>query len=63
MIKCCKDCPDRHRACHDDCDLYISEKKRDNEIKRRQQRFKLEEEMTYSSNLKRKSVRNKHAEV
>ena len=25
-ITCCKDCTDRHRACHDSCQRYIAEK-------------------------------------
>ena len=25
-ISCCKDCPDRHRACHDTCERYQAAK-------------------------------------
>lgn len=27
VIKCCKDCTERHLACHDSCEKYLSEKK------------------------------------
>lgn len=25
LIRCCKDCPDRHLACHDTCERYRQE--------------------------------------
>lgn len=25
LIRCCKDCPDRHLACHDTCERYKQE--------------------------------------
>ena len=27
MIKCCKNCPERHLHCHSTCEKYIGEKK------------------------------------
>lgn len=61
MIKCCKDCPNRYRACHDDCDLYISEKKRDEETKRRRARIKFEEDLGYGTHIKKNG--HKRSEV
>ena len=32
FITCCKDCKDRHPACHDSCERYKNEKARSDEI-------------------------------
>lgn len=32
IIKCCKDCKQRYRACHDTCPEYLAEKHKNDEI-------------------------------
>lgn len=34
MITVCKDCPDRHRACHDHCEKYQTAKAENDRIKK-----------------------------
>lgn len=36
MVTCCKDCEERHPACHDHCEKYIRQKAEIAEIKRKQ---------------------------
>ena len=35
LIKCCKGCVERHPACHDTCEKYLSQKNADLEARQR----------------------------
>lgn len=39
LIKCCKDCKDRHPACHDSCDKYQKEKTESNKARDKRLQF------------------------
>lgn len=41
-IRCCKDCKDRHLACHDKCEKYIKEKQDYEEYKKKMTKMRLE---------------------
>jgi len=53
LIKCCKDCKDRHPACHDFCERYRKEKAESQDARDKRLRF-YQTEHDLSSIKKRK---------
>jgi hypothetical protein len=59
MIKCCKDCEERHLNCHSECERYLTEKagNRKDEKEWRNGRIMFEYRFDKDTKIKRKNRR------
>lgn len=59
MIKCCKDCKERHLNCHSECERYLAEKSASIKDQREWSNGRIMHEYRYDKNTKIKRKMHK----